>query len=72
VVEIRGAYGDLVGKLNERDLGLDGSIILKWTFDKWGMGARSGSIWLRIEGMAGVCDYDGELSGSIKCGKFTE
>ena len=29
--------------------GLDGRIILRWIFRKWGVGAWTGSSWLRIE-----------------------
>ena len=40
------------GNLRERDhlghAGVDGRIILRWIFRKWGMGAWTGSIWLRI------------------------
>ena len=28
--------------------GVDGSIILRWIFRKWDVGAWTGSIWLRI------------------------
>ena len=38
--------------LRERDYlgdpGVDGRIILRWTFRKWGVGIWPGSIWLRI------------------------
>jgi hypothetical protein len=38
----RDAYRDLVGNLKEGDHldnpGIDGSIMLKWTFEKWGGG----------------------------------
>jgi len=41
-----------VGNLNERDHsgvpGVDGRIILRWIFRKWGVGAWTGSSWLRI------------------------
>jgi len=30
------------------DRGIDRRIILKWTFRQWGVGAWTGSIWLRI------------------------
>jgi len=40
------------GNLRERDhlegTGLDGRIILRWTFGKWGVGVWTGSVWLRI------------------------
>jgi hypothetical protein len=48
-----GAYtGFSWGNLGERDhlgvLGVDGRIILRWTFRKWGVGVLTGISWLRI------------------------
>ena len=47
-----GTYRVLVGKPRERDHlggpGLNGRIILRWIFRKWGVRAWTGSIWLRI------------------------
>jgi len=40
------------GNLRERDHlgdpGVDGMIILRWAFRKWGVGVWTGSRWLRI------------------------
>jgi len=50
--EGRGVYRILVGNLKERDElgepGVDGKIILRWIFGKWGVGLWTGSSWLRI------------------------
>jgi hypothetical protein len=47
--ERRGAYRVLVGNLRERDhfenLGVDGWVIFRWIFRKWG---GIGLTWLRI------------------------
>jgi hypothetical protein len=44
--------GFLWGNLREGDHlktpGVDGSIILKWTFEKWDVEAWTGSSWFRI------------------------
>ena len=48
----RGIYRVLVCKVEGKDYledpGVDGKIILKWTFRKWGMGTWTGLIWLMI------------------------
>jgi hypothetical protein len=54
------------------DPGVDGRIILKWIFERLGVGAQTGLIWLRIERGGGSCVYGDEPSGSIKCGEFLE
>jgi hypothetical protein len=45
------------GILRERyhleDTGVDGKIILKWTFRKWDVGVGIGSIWFRIGNCGG-------------------
>jgi hypothetical protein len=51
--ERRGTYRALVGKPEGRnhleDPGVDGRIILKWTFERLGGGgAQTGLIWLRV------------------------
>jgi len=67
-------YGFGEGNMKERDhLGdpsVDGRIILRWIFRKWGMGVwgygldRAGSGWGKV---AGNRDCGNELSDSIKC-----
>jgi hypothetical protein len=53
------------------DPGVDGWIILRWTFRKWRCGGidRAGSEDRQV---AGSCGCGNELSGSIKCGEFLE
>jgi len=73
----RGVYRVLVGKPEgERDhLGnpsVDGRIILRWMFRNWDVGVWTGSSWLRIGQVAGICECGYEPSGSIKCGEFLD
>jgi hypothetical protein len=37
----------------ERDPDVDGKIILRWIFRKWGVGVWTGSSWLRIGTVGG-------------------
>jgi hypothetical protein len=50
--ERRGAYTILLGKLEGNcplgRSGVDGRIILRWTFRKWAASSSTESIWLRI------------------------
>ena len=50
--ERRGIYRVSVGKTEGKDhLGdrsVDGKIILRWIFRKWGVGLWTGSNWLRV------------------------
>jgi hypothetical protein len=54
------------------DPGVDGRIILKWIFERLGVGAQTGLIWLRIGTGGGLLCIGDEPSGSIKCGEFLE
>jgi hypothetical protein len=54
------------------DPGVDGRTILKWIFERLGVGAQTGLIWLRIGTGGGLLLYGDEPSGSIKCGEFLE
>jgi hypothetical protein len=51
--EGKNVYRVLVENLSERDNwgdpGVDGNIILRWTFRKWDVGVWTGLSWLKIE-----------------------
>jgi hypothetical protein len=50
--ERRCVYRILVGKPEGKrpleDPGVDGKTLLRWIFWRWGVGALTGSIWLRL------------------------
>ena len=64
------------GNLRERDHWgdphVDGRIILRWIFRRLEGVVGTGWRWLRIEEVAGTCEYGDELSGSIKCGEILD
>ena len=45
---MQGFGGKTEDRDNFKDPGVDGEIILNWNFRKWGVGAWTGLIWLRI------------------------
>jgi hypothetical protein len=53
------------------DPGVDGRLILRWTFRKWDVGVWTGLSWLRIQ-VAGTCECGNEPSDSIKLGEFLD
>jgi hypothetical protein len=62
MVEKRGVHRVLVGKPEGKDHlgnpGVEGRIILRWIFRKWGLGVWTGVSWLR----------KGQLAGTYECG----
>jgi len=61
-----------VGKPEVKRPGIDGKIILRRIFSKWGVGVWTGSSWLRISTGGGHFECGNEPSGSIKCGEFID
>jgi hypothetical protein len=47
-------WGNLRERNHLRDSGVDGKMILRWIFRKWDVGARIGSIWLKIRTGGGI------------------
>jgi hypothetical protein len=68
--EGRGVYRFLLGGPKARDhwkdLGVGGSITLKWTLGREGSMGRTGFSWLRIGSSVGLCEHGNEPSGSIR------
>jgi hypothetical protein len=55
---------------NWGDPDVDGRIILRWIFRKWEGIVGTGWSGFRIGQLAGTCECDNELSGSINAGNF--
>jgi len=53
-------------------LGVDGRIVLKWTFKKRVGELWTRLIWLRTGTGEAVCECGNEPSSSIKCGEFLD
>jgi len=47
-------WGNLRGRDQLEDPGVEGRIILRWIFRKWHVGARTGSSWLRWRALVNV------------------
>ena len=60
------------GKNHLGDPGVDGRIILRWIFRKWGVGVWTGSSWHRLGTGRGTCECGDEPSDSIKCKDFLD
>jgi hypothetical protein len=62
-------WGDLAGKDQLEDLGIDGKIILKLICKRYGE-AWIGLIWLMIGQVMGDCECGNKPMDSIKRGEF--
>jgi hypothetical protein len=54
------------------DLSLNGRIILKWVFMKWGGTAWAALIWLKKVQVTSAYECGNGPSGSIKCREFLD
>jgi len=62
--------GDLRERDHLEDSDLDGTIMSRWNFRKWDVGAWCGLNWLRIGQVGGTCECGNGPSVFIKCGKL--
>ena len=64
--------GDLRERCHLEDVGVYGTIILKWILNKWSEEAWTGLIGLRAGTGDRRCSCGNEHSGFIKCGEFLD
>jgi hypothetical protein len=61
-------WGDLKKRDHLEDLGIEGTIILQWVFEKWDRETWTGLICHRLRSGEGACQCGTKTSGFIKCG----
>jgi hypothetical protein len=64
--------GDLRDRYHFEDVGLYGTIILKWILNQWDGEACTGLIGLGVGTDGRLCECGNELSDFIKCGEFLD
>jgi hypothetical protein len=65
-------YSVQKGKDFLEDLGVDGSIILKFILQRYGRSGPATFIWLRIGSRVGFCENGHKTYGCIKGGEFLD
>ena len=65
-------WGEMRERDHLKDVGADGTIIIKWIFKTWDEEAWTELIWLGIGQMAGTREGSNKPSGSLKFGEILE
>jgi len=63
-------WGSLRERVHLGDPDVDGRMILRYIFRKWGKGLWTGSRWRRIGTGGEHFEFGNVHAGSIKCGEF--